>query len=108
MRILLNVTKKDNFVFFDPENRVHLNRVTPFGEATKISSSLKRAIIAGNVIDVDNEFDIKIPEKVSDINKSVLKFFNVKPKAKEVEIVKEDIIVKEEKKKKTKIKDGEK
>lgn len=84
MRILLNVIKRENFVFFDPENRVHLNRVTPFGNANILSTPLKRAILSGNVIDVDNEFNIEVSSTVRDINKALLDSLGIKPKVKEV------------------------
>lgn len=127
MRILLNVIKRENFVFFDPINKVHLNRVTPFGNADILSSSLKRAILAGNVIDVDNGFNVEISNKVKNINEGLLQSLKIKPKTKEIikendieeevliekvdieipkEEVKEEVIeeVKEEKKRKSRSK----
>lgn len=115
MRILLNVIKRENFVFFDPVNKIHLNRTNPFGEVNILSNQLKRAIAAGNVIDVDNEFEIEVSEKVKNINEALLKAFKVNRKVKEIE-VKTEIIeelkvddaldkeVKEDKKKKSKSK----
>lgn len=77
MRILLNITKRGNFVFFDPVNKIHLNRVNPMGIAKELSPALKRAIIAGNVIDVDNSFGVKVQEIVEKLNEKVLRTLNV-------------------------------
>ena len=95
MRVLLNIVKRDVSAFFDPVNRMHLNRVNPVGFARELSPSLKRAIIAGTVIDVDNSFGVEISEKVKEYNEKVLSFFNITRKAKEV-IKKEAVEVKEE------------
>lgn len=94
MRVLLNIVKRDVSAFFDPVNRMHLNRVNPVGFARELSPSLKRAIIAGTVIDVDNSFGVEISEKVKEYNEKVLSFFNITRKAKEV-IKKEAVEVKE-------------
>lgn len=118
MRILLNIIKRENFVFFDPINKIHLNRVNPFGDVNVLSNQLKRAIAAGNVIDVDNEFEIEVSEKVKNINDALLKALKVQPKVKEIVVetveIKAEILeepkveevlqeeVKEDKKKKSK------
>lgn len=118
MRILLNIIKRENFVFFDPINKIHLNRVNPFGDVNVLSNQLKRAIVAGNVIDVDNEFEIEVSEKVKNINDALLKALKVQPKVKEIVVetveIKAEILeepkveevlqeeVKEDKKKKSK------
>lgn len=79
MRIMLNVIKRDNFVFLDVDNGIHLNRVYPFGYPTKITPALSRAIAAGCVIDIDNSFDIKISDIQTELNEAILKAFNITP-----------------------------
>lgn len=96
MRVLLNIAKRDNFSFFDPVNKVHLNRVKPMNKVSILSPSLRRAILAGNIIDVDNNFDLEISDKVKALNEKVLKTLNVKREIKEEKIneplVKEEVV----------------
>ena len=96
MRVLLNIAKRDNFSFFDPVNKVHLNRVNPMCKVSILSPSLRRAILAGNIIDVDNNFDLEISDKIKTLNEKVLKILNIKRKAKEEKIneplVKEEVV----------------
>ena len=96
MRVLLNIAKRDNFSFFDPVNKVHINRVNPMCEVSILSPSLRRAILAGNIIDVDNSFDLEISDKIKTLNEKVLKILNIKRKAKEEKIneplVKEEVV----------------
>lgn len=86
MRVLLNIAKRDNFSFFDPVNKVHLNRVNPMCKVSILSPSLRRAILAGNIIDVDNSFDLEVSDKIKDLNDRVLKILNVKREIKEEKI----------------------
>ena len=98
MRVLLNIVKRDVSAFFDPVNRMHLNRVNPVGFARELSPSLKRAIIAGTIIDVDNSFGVEISEKVKEYNEKVLSFFNITKKVKKeiIEVIEEKATVIEE------------
>lgn len=86
MRVLLNIAKRDNFSFFDPVNKVHLNRVNPMCKVSILSPSLRRAILAGNIIDVDNNFDLEVSDKIKALNDKVLKTLNVERKIKEEKI----------------------
>lgn len=73
IKLLLNVLKRNNYVFFDKENRLHLSLGSPIGFANHVSQSVKRAVLAGNVIDVNNVTGIEISDVVAANNEIVLK-----------------------------------
>ena len=94
MRVLLNITKRNNFVFFDPVNKVHMSRISPMAEVKELSPSIKRAILSGSLIDIDNSFGLKISSEMESLNEKVLKALNVERKIKEEKVV-EPLIEKE-------------
>jgi hypothetical protein len=63
MRILLNKTLRDNYAFFDPESLACLDMQSPGADVPKVTPSIRRAILAGTVIDVDQESGLKLTEK---------------------------------------------
>ena len=77
MRILLNTVKKDNFTFFDPDNKVHLNRTNPLGVASELTPSLKRALIGNTVIDIDDYFKVPVTEYNRKTNDILLSIFGI-------------------------------
>lgn len=82
IKLLLNVLKRNNYVFFDPESRLHLSLGSPMGFANIVSNSVKRAILAGNIIDIEKTTGIEVSERVEAINKAVLNHMGYIPKIK--------------------------
>ena len=78
MKVFLNISKRDNFVFYDPENNMHLSLIAPFGYPTKVTNALIRALKAGNVIDVNNTTGVEISDKIKFHNDIILKKLEVK------------------------------
>lgn len=59
IRLLLNRTIAGNYVFCDPEARVHLSIGQPGGNALKLTQSIIRALKGKTVIDVDGVVDLE-------------------------------------------------
>lgn len=94
MRFLLNISKRDNFVFYDQKSKMHLSISSPIGFAKEITPVLKRSILAGNVIDIDNVSGVEVDENIKAINDKILKLYNLVPA---VAVIKEEkALVKEE------------
>lgn len=92
MRILLNIAKRDTSVFFDPVSKIHLNRLNPFGFVKELTPSIKRAIVSGSIIDVDNYFNVEISKEVKALNDRVLQNFNITRKTKEEPVQVKDVV----------------
>lgn len=72
IKLLLNVLKRNNYVFYDKVNKLHLSLSSPVGFANTVSQSVKRAILAGNIIDINNVTGIEVSKAVADRNELVL------------------------------------
>lgn len=110
MRILLNTLIRENYSFFDMDSRASLDLSCPGAIVNGITPAIRRGIIAGTIIDVDNESGIEIGEKQKKFNEAYLrhkgiavKEVNQKAASKEEDAVEEVEISK----KKNKKKDGE-
>ena len=82
MRILLNKTLRDNFAFFDPDSLACLDMASPGADVPKVTPSIRRAILAGTVIDVDSESGIEITEKQKQFQAAYLRHLGIVPKKK--------------------------
>ena len=85
MRILLNKTLRDNFAFFDPDSLACLDMQSPGADVLKVTPSIRRAILAGTVIDVDQESGLKLTEKQLQFQDAYLRHLGItrKPKVEE-------------------------
>lgn len=107
MRILLNTLIRENYSFFDADSRACLDLSCPGAIVDGVTPAIKRGILAGTIIDVDNESGIEIGEKQKMFNAAYLRAKNIAPKE-EVKIeTKEENVENEAKKNKNKKKDGE-
>lgn len=80
IKLLLNVLKRNNYVFYDKVNKLHLSLSSPVGFANTVSQSVKRAILAGNIIDINNVTGIEVSKAVADRNELVLQRLGYKKK----------------------------
>lgn len=110
MRIALNILKRDNYVFFDPETLVHLSLSRPIVNVTKLSDSIMRGIRGGSLIDIDLKSGIEFDDKIQETRKYIMNRFGlqeekpaapVEPKEESKQEAKEDV-VEESKTKKSK------
>lgn len=58
-RLGLNQSRRDNFVFFDPDAPLHLSLSNPVGYTSRVTNSIVTAIKVGKVIDIDNAIDLE-------------------------------------------------
>jgi hypothetical protein len=82
MRILLNKALRDNFAFFDPDSLACLDMASPGADVPKVTPSIRRAILAGTVIDVDNESGLKLTDKQRQFQAAYLQHLGIVPKQK--------------------------
>lgn len=114
MRILLNTLIRENYSFFDADSRACLDLSCPGAIVDRVTPAIKRGILAGTIIDVDNESGIEIGEKQKMFNAAYLRAKRIAPKEEVKEIKEEEQeenteaeIKEETKKNKNKKKDGE-
>ncbi len=82
MRILLNKALRDNFAFFDPDSLACLDMASPGADVPKVTPSIRRAILAGTVIDVDGESGLKLTDKQKQFQAAYLQHLGIVPKQK--------------------------
>lgn len=58
-RLGLNVARKDNYVFFDPDAPLHLSLTMPVGYTNRVTASIVRGLKAGTIIDIDHVIDLE-------------------------------------------------
>lgn len=59
IKLELNRSQRENYVFFCPEAPIHLSLTKPRGQAPRLSSSILIAIRHGRLIDVEGVVDLE-------------------------------------------------
>jgi hypothetical protein len=54
IELMLNLGKRDNYAFFDPESRLHLTAASPVGTVPQVTAAIQRGIDTNVLIRMDN------------------------------------------------------
>lgn len=77
IRLMLNLFRKENYAFFDAESKVHMNIANPINSVKEITPAIKRAILAGTVIDIDKVTGINVRDNDEKVHDVLLAKFNI-------------------------------
>lgn len=83
MRILLNTLIRDNYAFFDSDSKACLDLSSPGAIVEGVTPAIRRGILAGTIIDVDQESGIVLAPKQAHIQDLYLKHMGIERKPKE-------------------------
>lgn len=93
IRLFLNLAHRDAYSLFDEKTGVRFNISDPYKTVPYISEPLRRSIVAGKIIDIDNISGIKLDPKTIDIQNRVLASVGIARNSKnkeEIETVESD------------------
>lgn len=73
IRLILNTLKRENYAFYDPDSKITLRLDRMSAKVEKLTPAIERAIMAGNIIDVDKVSNIKISDAEENLQETLLR-----------------------------------
>lgn len=95
MRIVLNVARRDNYMFMDRESRLFLNLSNPVGIIEKPSKAVLRGIKFDTLIDIDEVTGITVSPEHKIVHDKLIRRMGLARLNKEAEKAAKEDLVKE-------------